>query len=55
MKGDGPSPASIQMLVAFKALGYKVYEGTVPKATVIRRRARNKAARISRRLNRARG
>lgn len=56
MQGDirqGPSPASLQMLMAFSLLGYRIYEGTAPKAKVLKRRAKNKAARISRRNNRA--
>jgi len=32
-----------------------IYEGTVPQAVVARNRARNKAARSSRRINRVRG
>ncbi|TVZ01230.1 hypothetical protein EAS64_33670 [Trebonia kvetii] len=49
-----PNPASVQMLIAFNALNYRVYEGTVPEAVVRRRRKRDKAARISRRQNRGR-
>lgn len=50
---DGISPpAGMQMLVAFSLLGYRVYEGTVPKSKVLKRRAKNKMARISRRNNR---
>jgi hypothetical protein len=48
-------PASFQMLIAFQRLNYKMYEGTVPKPVVARRRARNKVARKSRRVNRVRG
>jgi hypothetical protein len=47
-----PNPASIQMLIAFAQLNYRVYEGSVPASVVRRRRKRNKMARISRRINR---
>lgn len=47
-----PNPASIQMLIAFAALNYRVYEGSVPTAVVRRRRKANKTARTSRRVNR---
>lgn len=41
------------MLVALGALKKHLYEGTVPAHVVARRRAKNKVARASRRLNRA--
>lgn len=40
------------MLVAFRKLGYRMYEGTVPGHVKARRRAANKVARKSRRVNR---
>lgn len=40
------------MLMALGDTGRHVYEGTVPAATVARRRARNKAARKARRAAR---
>jgi hypothetical protein len=40
------------MLVAFRELGYRMYEGTVPEHVKARRRAANKVARKSRRVNR---
>jgi hypothetical protein len=49
-----PSPASLQMLLAFSRLNYRVYEGTVPRSVVLRRRKANKVARKSRRVNRGR-
>lgn len=39
------------ILDAFARLRYRVYEGTVPKATIAKRRAKNKAARVARRIN----
>jgi hypothetical protein len=47
-----PDPASVEMLIAFKKLAYRMYEGTVPVAVKARRRAANKVARQSRRVNR---
>ena len=49
-----PNPASLQILIAFNKLGYHVYEGSVPKAVIARRRKANRTARISRRVNRGR-
>jgi len=49
-----PRRPSTWMLYAFTALGMNVYPGTVPAATVARRRAANKAARIARRAGRRR-
>lgn len=40
------------ILLGLNRLGKHIYEGTVPEATVAKRRARNKAARLSRRKNR---
>lgn len=53
-KAGGPSRAAKQMLYILSVLrrDVHVYEGTVPKAEIHRRRAANKRARISRRLNR---
>lgn len=44
--------ASTKMALALAATGKRVYEGTVPAATVARRRAKNKAARKARRAGR---
>lgn len=53
MENEGlRSQSHMQMLGAFALLGYRVYGGTVPKATVAKRRAKNKVARRSRRVNR---
>ena len=40
------------ILLALNNSGRHIYGGTVPAATVAKRRARNKAARLSRRANR---
>jgi hypothetical protein len=40
------------MLVAFRKLAYRMYEGTVPEHVTAQRRAENKVARKSRRINR---
>jgi hypothetical protein len=45
------SPAT-KMALALAATGKRVYEGTVPAATVAKRRAKNKAARKARRVTR---
>jgi hypothetical protein len=50
--GRNPLPASVQMLIAFRVLGYRMYEGTVPAAVKARRRAANRRAGIARRANR---
>jgi hypothetical protein len=42
------------MLTALNALGKPVYAGTVPAKVIAKRRARNKRAKISRRINRDR-
>jgi hypothetical protein len=47
-----PPPAGLAILGALNRLGKHVYAGTVPAATVSRRRAANKAARRSRATNR---
>lgn len=50
-----PSDYSILILTAlnFRALsGINVYDGRVPDHVVARRRARNRTARVSRRINR---
>lgn len=41
-----------EILLAFTRLGKRVYEGTVPRATIEKRRNANKVARESRRKNR---
>lgn len=41
-----------EILLAFGRLGKKVYEGTVSRATIEKRRKANKVARESRRKNR---
>lgn len=46
------SSPSTKMALALAATGRRVYEGTVPAATVAQRRAKNKAARKARRANR---
>ena len=43
---------STMMLVALGAKGDHIYEGTVPRAEIDRRRARNKRARHARRVHR---
>lgn len=43
---------STKMALALAATGRKVYEGTVPGAVVVKRRAKNKAARRARRAAR---
>ena len=43
---------STKMALALAATGKRVYEGTVPKAVIVRRRAKNKAARAARRAAR---
>lgn len=48
-----PSPFSRAILQGLQ--GKHVYGGTVPAATTAKRRAANKAARASRRINRRRG
>ena len=45
---------STWILMAMWTTGYQMYEGTVPRHVKARRRAKNKVARKSRRLNRAR-
>lgn len=40
------------LLWAINAVGKPIYEGTVPPKVIARRRARNKVARMSRRINR---
>lgn len=40
------------LLVALNGSGKHIYGGTVPRHVIDRRRARNKAARVSRRTNR---
>ena len=43
---------STKMALALAVTGKRVYEGTVPAATIARRRAKNKAARKARRATR---
>lgn len=43
---------STKMLLALGATGRHMYEGTVPRAEIDRRRRRNKAARHARRVHR---
>lgn len=47
-----PSLNHVGMLIAFANIGYKPYEGTVPKKEKESRRAANKAAHRARRFNR---
>jgi hypothetical protein len=49
---NGPSQASVQMLLALNRLGKPMYEGTVPRKVVAKRRAANKRSGLSRRVNR---
>jgi hypothetical protein len=48
-----PSDYQLTILGALQATGKHVYAGTVPAKVVARRRAKNKRARMSRRINRA--
>lgn len=48
-RADSPGT---KMALALAATGKKVYEGTVPRAVIDRRRAKGKAARIARRAGR---
>lgn len=48
-----PSIYERVILVALSRLGKHVYGGTVPRATVVARRRKNRVARKSRRVNRA--
>lgn len=52
LKRTEPNPSSVAALVALSTSGKHVYGGTVPEGVVARRRAKNKAARRSRRINR---
>lgn len=52
--GLNPSQASIQMLIALNALNKPMYEGTVPRHVIERRRAKNRRAKASRKVNRGR-
>lgn len=45
-------PTTGRMILAMGELGKHVYGGTVPPHVIAKRRARNKAARKSRRINR---
>lgn len=47
-----PSPYAIRILLGLNRTGKHIYAGTVPAATIAKRRARNKVARASRRVNR---
>lgn len=46
------TPYGVQILLGLNRTGRHIYEGTVPAATVQRRRTRNKAARKARRSHR---
>lgn len=48
-----PSPTSLAMLTALNHSGKHIYGGTVSPSVIAKRRAKNKAARVSRRINRA--
>ena len=56
VKPGGPSPESKLMLGVLSILvvqgRYRMYEGTVPAKVIAKRRAKNRVARISRRINR---
>lgn len=49
-----PSRASKQMLAALNTSTKHIYAGKVPPEEIARRRAKNKRARVSRRINRQR-
>lgn len=49
---DSPSQSSKQMLGILNMLGYRMYEGTVPAKVKARRRAKNRVAKQSRKVNR---
>ncbi len=49
-----PDSRGLAVLLGLQNTGRHVYAGTVPAATVARRRAANKVARRSRRVNRVR-
>lgn len=51
-KTGEPSRSSQKMLAVLNLTGYQMYLGTVPEKVKARRRAANRAARISRRANR---
>ncbi len=50
-----PRSTTLPMLLALNASGKHIYAGTVPAATIQKRRAANRVARKSRRVNRIRG
>lgn len=50
-----PRGTTLEALVALHATGRHMYAGTVPQAVTERNRARNKAGRRQRRVNRLRG
>jgi hypothetical protein len=50
--GIAPNPYALGILFAMNRLGKPMYEGTVPAHVKARRRAANKVARRSRRINR---
>lgn len=45
-------PVGLWMLAAFARLNYQVFEGVPQRKPVLKRRARNRQAKISRRVNR---
>lgn len=47
-----PSNDSVRMLIALNTTGKHIYAGTVPEKVKQKRRARNRIARMSRRINR---
>lgn len=47
-----PNPYALALLLFMNLIGYPMYEGTVPAHVKARRRAKNKVARKSRRVNR---
>lgn len=48
-----PNPFGLRILMGLNAHGKHVYAGTVDPATIARRRAKSKAARVARRAGRA--
>ena len=48
----GPMPYQQMILVALMMTGKHIYEGTANQKKVAKRRARNKMAKVSRRINR---
>ena len=54
MNPTKPNPYALFILLVMNRTGYRMYEGTVPAHVKARRRAKNKVAKRSRAINRAR-